>query len=77
MVFTSSAGIASWIVWAVWIIVGAGWELWTVFTEKKRGFLPLTRVVRDRLMRRNTVVKIGMLGFLTWLWVHFITPVPF
>jgi hypothetical protein len=67
-------GLLSWAFWFVWALVGLGYELFAVFTEKKTGALPLTRVVRDRLMRKSTLVKIGMLAFLTWLWVHFIIP---
>lgn len=71
-----SGALTSWVVWGVWIIVGVSWELWTVYTEKKWGFLPLTRIIRDRLMRRSTLAKIGGLAFLTWLWVHFVLPLP-
>jgi len=66
--------IASWAFWFAWMGVGLVYEVFAVVTERKTGALPLTRVVRDRLMRRSTLVKIGMLTFLTWLWVHFITP---
>ncbi len=45
-----------------------------MFTEKKTGALPLTRVVRDRLMRKSPAIKVGMLAFLSWLLVHFIVP---
>jgi hypothetical protein len=64
----------SWVFWLVWMAVGLAYELFAVFSEKKHGTLPLTRVVRDRLMRRSTLVKVGVLLFLTWLWVHFVTP---
>jgi hypothetical protein len=66
--------LVSWVFWIGWMVVGLGYELYAVFSEKKHGTLPLTRVVRDRLMRRSGVVKIGVLLFLTWLWVHFVTP---
>lgn len=65
--------LASWIIWFVWMAFGAAFEVFTVLEEKRTGALPLTRVVRDRLMRRSTVVKLGVLLFLTWIWVHFIT----
>lgn len=64
----------SWFFWAVWAVIGLAYELYAVRTEKKSGALPLTRVVRDRLMRKSTLAKVGMLTFLTWLWVHFVTP---
>jgi len=66
--------VVSWVVWLSWIVFGTAFELFAVFTEKRKGTLPLTRVVRDRLMRRSAVVKVGVLLFLTWLWVHFVTP---
>jgi len=66
--------VFSWVVWLVWVVFGVGFEVFAVFTEKKQGTLPLTRVVRDRLMRRSAVVKVGVLLFLTWLWVHFTLP---
>ena len=71
---TASLELFSWAFWAVWMLVGLSYELYAVFTERKSGALPLTRVVRDRLMRRSTLIKVGMLLFLTWLWVHFLVP---
>ena len=64
----------SWVFWFAWMAIGLGYELYAVLREKEDGALPLTRVVRDRLMRRSTPVKLGVLLFLTWLWVHFVTP---
>lgn len=64
----------SWAFWLLWMAAGLAYELFAVFTEKRHGTLPLTRVVRDRLMRRSTVVKLGVLLFLTWLWIHFTLP---
>lgn len=64
----------SWAFWLVWAGIGLAYELFAVLTEKKTGALPLTRVLRDRLMRKSTLAKLGMLTFLTWLWIHFITP---
>lgn len=66
--------LLSWGFWAAWVVAGLAFELFAVFTEKRTGALPLTRVARDRLMRRSSLVKVGMLLFLTWLWVHFVTP---
>jgi hypothetical protein len=61
----------SWVFWAVWGIVGLGYELYAVRNERKNGALPLTRVVRDRLMKRSPVGKVGVLAFLAWLGLHF------
>ena len=66
----------SWIFWAAWLAIGVGYELFAVFSEKHYGSLPLTRVLRDRLMRRFVVVKLGVLLFLAWLGLHFLTPLP-
>lgn len=65
--------LVSWIVWIGWMVAGLGYELFAVFTEKELGTLPLTRVVRDRIMRRSTPAKLGVLLFLTWIWLHFVT----
>ncbi len=67
----ASLALASWIFWFAWLIAGIGYELFAVRTERKLGTLPLTRVVRDRLMRRSTVAKVGVLTFLAWLILHF------
>lgn len=74
MTLLASLALASWIFWFTWMSVGLSYEIFAVVTEHRTGALPLTRVVRDRLMRRSTLVKVGMLLFLTWLWVHFVTP---
>jgi hypothetical protein len=70
------AGLAlfSWAFWLTWAVIGLSYELYAVFTEKKTGALPLTRVVRDRLMRKYPLIKIGMLTFLAWLLIHFVAP---
>lgn len=68
--------LISYLFWALWALAGLGYELYAVASERRSGALPLTRVVRDRLMRRSTVAKVGVLAFLTWLWVHFVTPLP-
>jgi hypothetical protein len=70
----ATLALVSWIFWLSWMAVGLVYELFAVFTEKKNGSLPLTRVVRDRLMRRSAFAKFGVLLFLTWLWIHFVTP---
>ena len=64
----------SWIVWFIWMGFGLVFELVTVYLEKSRGTLPLTRVVRDRLMRRSKFVKFTVAFFLFWLLIHFILP---
>lgn len=66
--------VVSWVFWLAWMAVGLGYELYAVVTEKRSGALPLTRVVRDRLMRRFVVAKLGVLLFLAWLCLHFFTP---
>lgn len=70
----ASLALVSWIFWLAWMAVGLAYELFAVFTEKRRGTLPLTRVVRDRLMRRFVLAKLGVLLFLAWLCLHFFTP---
>lgn len=66
--------LVSWVFWGATIALQLGFELYAVATEKRSGALPLTRILRDRLMRRHTWAKLGGLLLLTWLWVHFITP---
>lgn len=72
--------LGSWIFWFVWMFVGLAFELFAVYAEKKHGTLPLTRVLRDRLMRKSVIARLGMLLFLGWLSLHFLvggpTPVP-
>lgn len=67
-------GLVSWVFWLAWMAVGVAYELFAVREEKRTGALPLTRVVRDRLMRRFWPAKIVVLAFLAWLTVHFVTP---
>lgn len=62
------------IVWGVWILFGLAWELFCVFSEKKTGHEPLTRIVRDRLMRKSTVAKLGVTFFLFWWLLHWTLP---
>lgn len=64
----------SYIFWGLWLAAGLAYELYAVFTERRTGALPLTRVVRDRLARRFWPVKIALLTFLAWLALHFLTP---
>ena len=67
--------LVSWLFWFAWMAAGLGYELFAVRFEKRDGALPLTRVVRDRLMRRFVVAKLGVLLFLAWLCLHFFTNV--
>lgn len=60
--------------WGTWAGAGIAYEIYAVRTEKRSGALPLTRVLRDRLMRRFVVVKLGVLLFIAWLAAHFFTP---
>lgn len=66
--------VVSWVFWLAWMAAGLVFELYAVREEKRNGTLPLTRVVRDRLMRRFWPVKIAVLAFLAWLTVHFVVP---
>ena len=63
--------VFSWAFWLTWMGVGLCVELYFVFEEKRLGTLPLTRVVRDRIMRRSTVAKLVVVFFLFWLLLHF------
>lgn len=67
-------GAVSWGFWLAWMAAGIVFELYAVREEKRNGALPLTRVVRDRLMRRFWFAKVGVLAFLAWLIVHFTVP---
>lgn len=64
----------SWAFWLCWMAVGLVYELYAVYSEKRNGSLPLTRVVRDRLMRKSPAIKVGVMAFLAWLLLHFTTP---
>jgi hypothetical protein len=66
----------SWIFWAAWAIVGVVFELYAVLTEKRSGAEPLTRVLRDRLMRRFLLARLAVLLFLSWLGLHFLVGGP-
>lgn len=66
----------SYVVWAVLGAGALGFELYAVKHERKNGALPLTRVVRDRLMRKSPAVKVGVLAFLAWIFLHFTQPLP-
>lgn len=67
--------LVSWVFWLGWMAAGIVYELYAVTMEKRNGALPLTRVVRDRLMRKFVVAKLGVLLFLAWLCLHFFTNV--
>lgn len=71
---SSDWSLFSWIYWSLWILAFFAYEIPAVYLEKKHGTLPLTRVVRDRLMRRITLFRLAGLLAVTWIWVHFVTP---
>ncbi len=62
------------IVWAVIFSAALTWELVGVFYEKRYRIEPLTRIVRDRLMRKHITFKLAFLFFWTWLGAHFLLP---
>lgn len=66
--------VYSWAVWGVLAVIVLCVELVGVFGEKRTGFLPLTRVVRDRLMRKHKWAKLGVFFFISWLMIHFMFP---
>lgn len=64
---------------AVWLLIGLvalTWELIGVKKEKDWGIEPLTRIVRDRLMKRFWPAKLLVMGFLCWLCLHFFVGGP-
>ena len=67
----ASLALVSWVFWLGWMTAGLAYELFAVYSEKKYGTLPLTRVVRDRLMKKFVIAKLGVLLFLSWLCLHF------
>lgn len=70
--FLASWATFSWVYWFVWIAAFLAYEIPAVVFEKRHGTLPLTRVVRDRLMRKSKIVKFGVLLLLAWLPLHFL-----
>lgn len=66
--------IVSWLFWIGWMLVGLVYEVYAVIFEKRNGALPLTRVLRDRLAKRFVIARLGLLLFLAWLGLHFLTP---
>lgn len=68
------AMLPAWVSWAFWLgtmAVQLAYELYAVETERRSGALPLTRILRDRLMRKHTILKLGGLLLWSWLGVHF------
>lgn len=63
--------LVSYLVWGVSAALLLGFELVAVFTERRTGLLPLTRVVRDRLMKRSGAVRLLVFLSLAWLPYHF------
>jgi hypothetical protein len=71
--------IAAWVSYAVWgglFGVVLTTEFVALFTEHRTGLLPLTRVVRDRLMPRSRLARTALLLFLAWLPYHFFLEGP-
>lgn len=68
--------LVSWAFWGLWMLFGLVFELYAVYAEKKNGTEPLTRVVRDRLMRKSVIARLGVLLFLAWLCLHFFVGGP-
>lgn len=62
------------IVWAVILLVALGWELAGVFLEKRYRIEPLTRIVRDRIMRKSVIARLAFLLFWAWLGFHWLAP---
>ena len=65
--------------WLSWAFVGAAYEVWAVLMERRTGDQPLTRVVRDRLMRIPTwgkIIQFVVMGFLAWWLVHWTVNLP-
>ena len=59
--------------WSTWVVIGALYELWAVLMERRTGDQPLTRVVRDRLMRIprwGKILQLIVMGFLGWWFIH-------
>lgn len=65
--------IFSWGYWLSWMGAGVAYELFAVKNEKKLGTMPLTRVTRDRIMRGSRPARFGVLLFLAWIDLHFLT----
>jgi hypothetical protein len=70
-VIATAWGLLSWVYWTVWVGLFFAWEIPAVLLEKRNGMLPLTRVIRDRLMRRHVVLKLAGLLVVSWLFLHF------
>lgn len=65
--------------WLSWILIGALYEVFAVFMERRTGDQPLTRVVRDKLMRIPTwgkLIQFGVMAFLGWWFLHWAMNVP-
>lgn len=65
------------IIWGLLGLVALAWELYCVFTEKRTGHEPLTRLVRDRLfVMGGTGIVFRLLGIAgsLWLALHFFAP---
>lgn len=65
--------------WLSWIVLGAAYELWAVLEEKRTGDQPLTRVMRDRLMRIpvwGKLIQMVVMAFLGWWFIHWAANLP-
>ena len=59
-------------VWFAWVIAFGLLEAFGVTEEGKvKGAEPLTRLVRDKLMRRHWPLWVAALVFWAWMLVHF------
>lgn len=64
------------LVWLTIGLVALTWELVGVFRERQWRIEPLTRIVRDRLMRGRygMVVRLVFIAAWVWLGLHWLTP---
>lgn len=65
------------VIWLILGLVALGVELYGAVAENDAaGVEPLTRILRDRLMRQHPLVK--LLVFMAWAWLggHFFLGLP-
>jgi len=70
-VIAAIPALVSYLVWGISAGVLLVFEFVALFTEKRSGLLPLTRVLRDRIMPRSRLVRTLVLLALAWLPYHF------
>jgi hypothetical protein len=68
--------LVSYLVWGFAALALLAFEIVAVVTERKTGLLPLTRIVRDRLMKRSRPIRLLVLFALVWLPYHFFLEGP-